>query len=257
MFSHQRGLLEPSRLLHLLCGLSSAPPSPRQSPPFHFKGSDVFETLPETARPLCGRLEVGRIDFCILPGALGKVQKKCGIDFFFSAHFQERAPPARRRARGPRSNQTNGGRGRARLGPGARIDHRVMSLVQLVYASQPFGFDDPMLNGILSDARRCNERDNITGALVCRADLYLQYLEGAETAVEAAFKRIALDDRHLEVTRLVYAPITARLFPKWAMLDDPARSWMWTQAEVADGAVTRASAAEIIGVFARIAKEVI
>lgn len=131
-----------------------------------------------------------------------------------------------------------------------------MALVQLIYASQPFGFDDAMLNGILSDARRCNARDDITGALVCRADLYLQYLEGPEAAVEAAFARIAGDDRHLEVTRLVCAPIAARLFPAWAMLDDPARSWMWTQDEVADGAVTRASAAEIVGVFARIAEEV-
>lgn len=132
-----------------------------------------------------------------------------------------------------------------------------MALVQLIYASRPFGFDDAMLNGILIDARRCNQRDDITGALVCRGDLYLQYLEGPETAVAAAFTRIADDDRHLEVTRLVWAPITVRLFPKWAMLDDPARSWMWTQDEVADGAVTRASEAEIIGVFARIAEEVI
>jgi len=132
-----------------------------------------------------------------------------------------------------------------------------MALVQLIYASRPFGFDDAMLNGILIDARRCNQRDDITGALVCRADLYLQYLEGPEPAVAAAFTRIAGDDRHLEVTRLVWAPITTRLFPTWAMLDDPARSWMWTQEEVADGAVTRASAAEIVAVFARIAEEVI
>ena len=132
-----------------------------------------------------------------------------------------------------------------------------MALVQLIYASRPFGFDEAMLNGILIDARRCNQRDDITGALVCRADLYLQYIEGPEIAVAAAFARIASDDRHLEVTRLVWAPIIARLFPKWAMLDDPARSWMWTQEEVADGAVSRASAAEIIGVFARIAEEAI
>jgi len=131
-----------------------------------------------------------------------------------------------------------------------------MALVQLIYASRPFGFDDAMLNGILMDARRCNERDDITGALVCRADLYLQYLEGPENAVGAAFARIASDNRHLEVTRLVYAPVTARLFPKWAMLDDPARSWIWTQDQVADGAVTRANAADIIAMFARIAEDV-
>jgi hypothetical protein len=131
-----------------------------------------------------------------------------------------------------------------------------MALAHLIYASQPFGFDEAMLNGILSDARRCNARDDITGALVCRADFYLQYLEGEEAAVEAAFKRIARDHRHAGVTQLLRAPITARLFPNWAMLDDPARSWMWTQAEVADGAATRASAADLVAVFARIAKDV-
>ena len=45
-----------------------------------------------------------------------------------------------------------------------------MSLTQLVYASHPFGFDEAMLNGIILDARRCNERDGITGALIARGD---------------------------------------------------------------------------------------
>ncbi|MEM9128927.1 MAG: BLUF domain-containing protein, partial [Pseudomonadota bacterium] len=44
-----------------------------------------------------------------------------------------------------------------------------MTMIQLVYASMPFGFDDAMLGGILLDARRCNERDDITGALIVRA----------------------------------------------------------------------------------------
>ncbi|MEO1331606.1 MAG: BLUF domain-containing protein, partial [Pseudomonadota bacterium] len=53
----------------------------------------------------------------------------------------------------------------------------ITDLTQLVYSSQPFGYDDIMLNGILNDARRCNLRDDITGALVCRHDIYLQLLE--------------------------------------------------------------------------------
>lgn len=130
-----------------------------------------------------------------------------------------------------------------------------MGLIQLIYASRPFGFDDAMLNGILSDARRCNVRDDITGALVCRADIYLQLLEGPEAAVEAAFARIAIDDRHVEIERLFCAPVATRLFPAWAMRDDPARSWMWTREEVADGAIRRAGKADILGVFARLAAE--
>jgi len=89
----------------------------------------------------------------------------------------------------------------------------------------------------------------------CRADLYLQLLEGRESAVEATFARIKRDDRHLEVRRLFRGAARERLFPGWAMRDDPARSWMWTQAEVADGAVENAAADELFGVFSRLALE--
>ena len=60
-----------------------------------------------------------------------------------------------------------------------------MSLIQLIYPSTPFGFDNPTLNNILSVARRNNARDGISGALICRADLYLQMLEGPRSAVTA------------------------------------------------------------------------
>ncbi len=130
-----------------------------------------------------------------------------------------------------------------------------MALYRVVYASQPFGFDDGMLNGILADARRCNARDDITGALICRADLYLQWLEGPEAAVRGAFARIARDARHLDVRCLLSGPVEDRLFPAWAMRDDPARSWVWSAEAVADGAVERATEAEVIAVFTRIASE--
>ncbi|WP_396594106.1 BLUF domain-containing protein [Brevundimonas sp. R86498] len=130
-----------------------------------------------------------------------------------------------------------------------------MSLFQVIYASRPFGYDQGMLNGILADARRCNERDGITGSLVCRDDLYLQLLEGPADLVTAAFERIARDDRHLEVRRLLAGPAAKRIFPDWAMRHDPARSWMWTPDQVADGAPERAGRAEVLGVFQRIAAE--
>lgn len=130
-----------------------------------------------------------------------------------------------------------------------------MSLIKLIYASVPFGFDDAMLNGILADARRCNPRDDITGALVCRHDLYLQLLEGPRDAVEAAYARIAIDDRHVDVVRLYSAETHTRLFPAWAMRDDPARSWMWTPAEVAAGAAVRTPLSQVHAIFERIAAE--
>lgn len=131
-----------------------------------------------------------------------------------------------------------------------------MPLVQLVYASRPFGYNEALLAGILFDARRCNARDGITGALIARQDLFLQLLEGSAEAVDAAYQRIARDDRHIEVRQLVRREASERLFPGWAMRHDPARSWMWTMDAVADGAVRRASEGEVMGVFERLRSEI-
>ncbi|PKQ12326.1 MAG: blue light sensor protein [Alphaproteobacteria bacterium HGW-Alphaproteobacteria-1] len=130
-----------------------------------------------------------------------------------------------------------------------------MPLIQLVYASRPFGFDEATLSAILMDARRANARDDITGALIARHDLYLQLLEGPRDKVAAAYQRIRRDDRHVEVTRLVERPVEARMFPGWAMRDDPAQSWVWSIEAVNDGAIERADATEVLGFFRRIADQ--
>ncbi len=129
-------------------------------------------------------------------------------------------------------------------------------LIQLIYSSRPFGFDDAMLNGILLIARRNNPLDAITGALICRHDLYLQLLEGPKDAVEARYRRIVSDNRHVEVVKRVSRPVSERMFPNWAMRDDPARSWMWTAQEVQKGALDRATPADFVAVFSRLAAEV-
>lgn len=130
-----------------------------------------------------------------------------------------------------------------------------MDLMQLVYASRPFGFDAPGLHVILRVARRNNTRDDVTGALICRGDLYLQLLEGPRDKVLSAFARIAADDRHVDVRELVRVAATERLFRDWAMLDDPARSWIWSKEEVESGALDRAAPDEVLAAFARIAED--
>lgn len=127
-----------------------------------------------------------------------------------------------------------------------------MTVYRAIYTSRPFGYDAGMLNGILTDARRANLRDGITGALICRADIYLQWLEGPEVAVRAAIARIARDDRHLEMAVHVEGPVEARAFAEWDMLHDPAATWIWTQAEVSNGAVERATPDEIMGFFLKL-----
>ncbi|WP_033920069.1 BLUF domain-containing protein [Sphingomonas sp. 37zxx] len=125
---------------------------------------------------------------------------------------------------------------------------------QLIYRSQPFGYDHAMLAGILSAARRNNPRDDITGALICRHDLYLQLIEGPAAAIDALYARITVDDRHGDVRLLLSDEVSERMFPAWAMLDDEAPSLFWSPAEVVDGALEAASPAMLRAAFGRLRK---
>ena len=127
-----------------------------------------------------------------------------------------------------------------------------MSLYRIIYSSRPFGYDSSMLNGILMQARRANERDDITGALICREDVYLQLLEGPEEEVRHALERIRRDDRHVEFRVHVEKTVPERMFGKWAMLHDPAVTWIWSRAEVRDDAIERTTEAEVEGFFEKL-----
>lgn len=127
-----------------------------------------------------------------------------------------------------------------------------MSIYRAIYTSRPFGFDSGTLNGILVHAQRANQSVGITGALICREDVYLQLLEGPEQAVRTALERIKRDDRHLEVMVHVEKTVSERMFGKWAMLHDPAATWIWSRAEVRDDAIERTTAAEVEGFFQKL-----
>lgn len=130
-----------------------------------------------------------------------------------------------------------------------------MPLLQLAYASRPVEYDGGVLTAILIEARRCNMRDQITGALICREDLFLQLLEGPAEAVEATYARICADKRHEQVRTLMRREIadTARMFSHWAMKYDPADSPVWTREEVAVGVPEAAGTEGVVSVFARLA----
>lgn len=130
----------------------------------------------------------------------------------------------------------------------------IPELTQLIYASQPFGYDVAILSSILSNARRCNERDDITGALVCRHDIYLQLLEGPAEQVTAAYTRICRDDRHVGVNLLISRQVSTRMFGDWAMLHDPAKSLIWTQDEIAAGVLDQMPPAGIVAMFESVAR---
>ena len=127
-----------------------------------------------------------------------------------------------------------------------------MSIFQLVYYSRPFGFDLNTLHAILLTSQANNFRDNITGSLLCRADIYLQLLEGPMEKVEQAYNRIRYDDRHVEVKCLLKEKTNKRLFPSWAMKDDPVKTWMWTKNEIDEGIIDKLPKSRFLQVFKKI-----
>ena len=124
---------------------------------------------------------------------------------------------------------------------------------QLIYSSEPFGFDSAMLAGILVRSREKNREADITGALICRHDMYLQLIEGPDAAIDAVFARIVKDDRHLAVKVLLSRTADQRMFPEWEMLDDQMPSLTWSAADVAGGILETATPEMLLGVFERVA----
>lgn len=95
-----------------------------------------------------------------------------------------------------------------------------MSLIRLVYASESRLVDANRraeLDGILTNARRFNDRNGITGFLLATDNAFAQILEGSRDSVMETYGRIVMDPRHADFRLLVEEPIAARSFPGWAM----------------------------------------
>ena len=130
-----------------------------------------------------------------------------------------------------------------------------MKLIQLVYCSQPFGYSLEILSAILIASRANNRKRDITCALICRSDIFLQLLEGPEQQVKSTYAAIQNDDRHINIYHLLDQNVDKRLFPAWSMKDDPVKTWMWSREEVSNGIIKSLSKAEIEEVFVKLSKE--
>jgi hypothetical protein len=69
--------------------------------------------------------------------------------------------------------------------------------------------------------------------------------------VRAAYARIARDDRHMDIVLHAAEPVTERLFGGWAMLHDPAESWL--PPDAAEGGLDRIRAADVRRIFTALA----
>ena len=96
------------------------------------------------------------------------------------------------------------------------------SVFQLMYrSSSRIGPDDRKkeLGALFSTARSRNKQRQVTGALLCTDDSFVQLLEGDETAVRTIFERISHDPRHDSVAVLSSGPVADRVFSRWAMAE--------------------------------------
>jgi len=126
----------------------------------------------------------------------------------------------------------------------------------LIYASKPFGFSQKDLDEILLKSQFNNKATNITGALLCRHDIYCQFLEGPEKELNMTYSKILLDDRHVDIQLLSSGSARRRLFANWAMRDDPIKSWMWTREEVDNGILESVTQSDALEIFVKHSKEI-
>ena len=76
---------------------------------------------------------------------------------------------------------------------------------------------DEQVDRILSEARRLNALNGITGVLLYCDGNFMQYLEGEESAVRDTFARIRASESHYQVNELMNQPIERREFAGWTM----------------------------------------
>ncbi|MEZ4333782.1 MAG: BLUF domain-containing protein [Myxococcota bacterium] len=99
---------------------------------------------------------------------------------------------------------------------GARAEQE--TLIQCIYmsaAARPF--DSEALTTLLARARARNAEAGLTGMLLYADGSFIQVLEGPEEAVDALYRRIEADPRHVEMTKLIREPIPERCFEDWSM----------------------------------------
>tara|TARA_B100001250_G_C19730530_1_gene758244 strand:+ start:882 stop:1307 length:426 start_codon:yes stop_codon:yes gene_type:complete len=126
----------------------------------------------------------------------------------------------------------------------------------LIYTSQPVKFDDVNISNILKSSQRNNSENGITGALIFREDLYLQFLEGPDNKVVEAYEKIKNDGRHKNVLKLKENLTDRKLFTSWAMRGDPVKTWMWSYEDVENGIVNKLTPEDALAIFARLSREV-
>jgi hypothetical protein len=91
-------------------------------------------------------------------------------------------------------------------------------MYSLIYLSSAIEkFTKEGLDELLTISRERNIEHNITGLLILKDYMIVQYIEGEEKEVKQLFENIKKDSRHFNVNLLHEEIITKRLFHNWSM----------------------------------------
>lgn len=92
------------------------------------------------------------------------------------------------------------------------------NLHQVIYISMATKkMSEKAMDRLLDQATKNNEKTGITGLLLYRSGLFMQYLEGEKLAVSALYNKIKNDRRHKSLIKMHEKTIGSRIFKDWAM----------------------------------------
>ena len=91
-------------------------------------------------------------------------------------------------------------------------------LYHVIYASSATEqLTQAALLELLKISRLNNAAHGLTGMLLYRDRIYLQFLEGERSGVTTLLKRLAGDTRHRDIRIIREGNLSERLFPEWTM----------------------------------------
>ena len=94
----------------------------------------------------------------------------------------------------------------------------ITMLERLVYRSKSTSdIGSLALFNLLTDARKKNERLDITGHLIFDGEFFTQWIEGPPESIESLWQSLLKDDRHYQIMTISRKPIQDRRFKEWSM----------------------------------------
>lgn len=104
--------------------------------------------------------------------------------------------------------------------PSARRYSGEESLSQLLYRSRSRDGASSALqmSDILAEARPANHREGVTGVLTVVSGMFVQLVEGPETALARLLERLLRDPRHSDLVVLEQRTTPVRMFGDWDMV---------------------------------------